>query len=233
MRRDDPNIEMLKLAATGLGSMVDDVVFLGGSAAGLLITDPAVPSIRETKDVDVIVEIATLHDYHALSRKLRERGFCEDQREGAPMCRWLFQGVIVDVMPTDSSILGFSNRWYKEAMDFSVIVQLSDSLSIRMVSAPYFLATKLEAFYGRGKGDYVMSHDLEDLIAVLDGRESIVDEVMSCSSALRSYLSKEFTALLKNNEYQEALPGHMPPDKAGQARVGAVLERMGRIAGKE
>lgn len=61
--RNDPNIAMLELAARGLGPLTDDVVFLGGCATGLLITDPAVPPTRETKDVDVIVEISTRQDY--------------------------------------------------------------------------------------------------------------------------------------------------------------------------
>lgn len=228
MKRNDPNIEMLQLAANGFGDLLNEVVFLGGCAAGLLITDVAAPPIRETKDVDVIVEIASTHDYHLLSEKLRNRGFREDLNADAPMCRWLFNSVTVDVMPTDESILGFSNRWYVEAMSSAEIVRLPDGIEIRMVSAPLFLATKLEAFYGRGNGDYMSSHDLEDIITVLDGRESVVEEVEK-AGGVRLFLSEAFGKLLSLDDFHDALPGHLPPDMASQKRAKTVLMRMEAI----
>jgi len=229
MRRDDPNIAMLELAARGLGPLTNEVVFLGGCATGLLITDTAAPPTRETKDVDVIVEIASRHDYHILSGKLRDRGFHEDQSEGAPICRWVYQSVMVDVMPTDKSILGFSNRWYSGAILTAERIRLPGGIDLRMVTAPFFLATKLEAFYGRGNGDFMASHDLEDLIAVLDGRATIVQEVSECIE-LRAYLSEAFTTLLENEEFQDALPGHLPADAASQGRIGIILNRMKEIS---
>ena len=66
--------------------------------------------------------------------------------------------------------LGFSNVWYKPALDSAVVHELEADLRIRAVTAVYFCATKLEAFAGRGKNDYQSSHDLEDLVAVMDGR---------------------------------------------------------------
>jgi len=220
---------MLELAARGLGPLTDEVVFLGGCATGLLITDAAAPPIRETKDVDVIVEISSRHDYHSLSEKLRGRGFREDQSEGAPVCRWIYQSLMIDVMPTDESILGFSNRWYPDAMRTAEQVQLPGGSVIHMVTAPFFLATKLEAFYGRGNGDFMASHDLEDLIAVIDGRASIVQEVSACVE-LRPYLAREFAKLLENDAFQDALPGHLPGDAASQARAAWILERMMKIS---
>jgi len=230
MRRNDPNIAMLELAARGLGPLTDEVVFLGGCATGLLITDAAAPPTRETKDVDVIVEISTRHDYHVLSGKLRDRGFCEERSEGAPICRWIYQSVVVDVMPTDGSILGFSNRWYSDAMHTAERIKLPGGVEIRIVTAPFFLATKLEAFYGRGKGDFMASHDLEDMIAMLDGKTDIVQEVSEYVE-LRAYLSREFAKLLENDEFQDALPGHLPADAASQARIGMILDRMQEISG--
>jgi len=229
MKRNDPNIAMLELAARGFGSLTDEVVFLGGCATGLLITDIAAPPTRETKDVDVIVEIAARHDYHILSGKLRDRGFHEDQSEGAPICRWVYQSVIVDVMTTDRSILGFSNRWYSEAMRTAEYTRLPGGVGIRMVTAPFFLATKLEAFYGRGNGDFIASHDLEDMIAVLDGRATIVQEVSECLE-LREHLPGAFTKLLENEEFQDALPGHLPADAASQGRIGMILDRIKEIS---
>jgi hypothetical protein len=230
MKANDPNIEMLQIVADGLGALLDDVVFLGGCAAGLLITDPASPRPRETNDVDVIVEITTMHDYHNLAEKLRQRGFCEDTSDDAPMCRWMYHAVVVDVMPTNEAILGFSNQWYPEALKQAQRITLANGVSIQIVSAPHFLATKLEAFYGRGDDDYMASHDLEDLIAVLDGRASIIDEVTKSSESLRAYLAEEFGKLLRNDEFHDALPCQLPPDSASQERITLIASRMEAIS---
>ena len=63
-------------------------MFVGGAVAGLLITDPAMPPIRSTQDVDVVCSVVTLADYYRIGEQLRERGFMEDARPGAPHCRW-------------------------------------------------------------------------------------------------------------------------------------------------
>ena len=90
------------LAVEQLGELADEMVFLGGCATGLLITDPAAPPIRVTRDVDVIVQAVSHTDYYRLSEKLRARGFREDTREDASICRWVAKNVILDVIPTDS-----------------------------------------------------------------------------------------------------------------------------------
>ena len=232
MQQQDTNLAMLRLAVEGLGPLADEVVMLGGCAVELLITDPAAPATRETDDVDMLVEVASQHDYYDFARKLREQGLREDQGEEAPLCRWIYREVKIDVMPTDSAILGFGNRWYAEAMQTAELVTIPGGSVIRMVSAPYFLVTKLEAFYGRGCGDYMASHDLEDLIAVLNGRESIVDEAKG-NPRLCQYLAEEFSKLLEQNNFMDALPWHLPPDAASQQRKEIVLQRMQAIVIKE
>ncbi len=140
---------------------------------------------------------------------LRKKGFVEDSGDKAVICRWLvptdYGRVQVDVMPTDPDILGFSNRWYKKAIEQAEKIPLSSGIIISVVSAPYFLATKLEAFKGRGDGDY-FSHDLEDLIFVVENRDRLVVELMDCDQELRSYLGSEMQALL-NDQFLNVLPG--------------------------
>ena len=86
-KQGNPNIEILSAAVERLGAVADEMVFLGGCATGLLITDPAAPSIRITTDVDVITEVTSMRDYYQLSERLRQQGFAEDKSEGAPVCR--------------------------------------------------------------------------------------------------------------------------------------------------
>jgi hypothetical protein len=224
------NLAMVRLVAERLGSLREQVVFLGGAATALLISDAAAPDVRATLDVDVIVEIGTAPDYYRLGESLREIGFTEDASEGAPLCRWLIEGIRVDIMPTDERILGFSNRWYLPALRHATRIEIGGGMTVRLVPAPFFLATKLEAFSGRGRGDFMASHDLEDLIAVLDGRREIVEEVRSAPGKVREFLAHIFDGLLQSRDFLDALPGHLPPDPASQQRATVVLDRMGEIA---
>ena len=103
---------------------------------------------------------------------------------------------------------------------------LEPSLEIRSITAPFFLATKLEAFKGRGGRDYFASHDLEDVLSVIDGRPELSGEVRATSDDLRAYLAREFTSLLRDSRFVDALPGHLPPDTASQSRIPILLNRI-------
>lgn len=231
MRNDiHPNVQILEHAVERLGSLTSEMIFVGGCASGLLLTDPAAAPVRVTQDVDVLTEVASVGDYHRLAVRLRARGFQEDRSPDAPICRWVARGVVLDVMPTDPAILGFGNRWYAPAVAAALERTLPSGAVIRMVSAPYFLATKLEAFDGRGGGDYVMSHDIEDLVAVLDGRPELVEEVQRASHDLRSYLAARFAEMSRNRRFIEALPGHLPGDAGSQGRLPVLKHRIEAIA---
>lgn len=231
INKGDVNLQMIIQVARRLGELKDKVVFVGGCATGLFITDPAMPNIRVTQDVDIIVEIASRREYYRLEEDLRKRGFRQDMQEDAPICRWLIDTIKVDVMPTQSDILGFTNRWYLPAIRHSVQLEIEKTLTIQLVAPAYFLATKLEAFWGRGGGDYMASHDIEDIIAVLDGRPEIVTEIGNSSDDLRKFLADTFRLLLVNSEFRDALPGHLPPDRASQARLPKIIKRLEEIAG--
>lgn len=223
------NIELLTKVAKKLGPLLREVVFVGGCTTGLLITDEAAAEVRPTFDVDVIAEITTYAGYAAFSERLRALGFREDSSKDAPLCRWLIDAIKLDVMPLEEKILGFTNRWYPAAMDAAQETVLEPGLRIRVVTAPYFVATKLEAFCGRGRGDYAGSHDLEDLLTVIDGRAAIVQEIANAAS-VRSYIAEQFRALLKTPAFVDALPGHLLPDPGSQARLPVVRERIEAIS---
>jgi len=227
----NPNIQILEAAVARLGTMAEKMAFVGGCATGLLLTDPASSPVRATLDVDVIVEVATLTRYHWISDQLRQLGFIEDTSEDAPICRWKADDVILDVMPTDPKILGFGNQWFTPAYKASEWIVLPSGKQLRLLPAPYFLATKLEAFACRGKNDYLMSRDIEDIVTVLDGRPKIVSEIKQTSEELKTYLAACCSRLLKERDFLDALPGHLLPDAASQARSIMVIDRLKAIAG--
>ena len=214
-----------------LGELADEVVFVGGSATGLLITDPAIRNIRPTMDVDVIVEIASRREYYQLADRLREKGF-QEPLDGRVICRWVHGDLILDVMPTNEEILGFANRWYAAAVQHSEENKVN-GVALRVVSPPYFLGTKLEAFRGRGENDYMLSHDMEDIVAILDGRMEIVDDVRMADAAIRKFISEQFGELVADRDFQDALPGHLEGDAASQRRLPIILDRMTAIVNLE
>ena len=230
VRTVETNLAMIRHVAGRLGELRERMVFLGGAATALLVTDTAAPDVRVTTDVDVIVEIASKVEYYRLAESLRSRGFKEDHDEGAPLCRWRIEGVAVDVMPTDTEILGFSNQWYSQALKFATGIEIAKDMKIRVVTGPYFLATKIDAFYGRGKGDFMASHDMEDIVTLLDGRSEIAGEVREASEEVRAFLSKTFRDFLLKRDFLDSLPGFLLPDSASQRRIPLLMERIRAIA---
>jgi hypothetical protein len=129
--------------------------FLGGSVLHLLITDPAAMPIRVTKDVDVLVDAPTRRSYTDLEAKLRSIGFRNDTRENAPICRYVFNGVVVDVMPTTENVLGWASPWLAEALA-AAETRLFDGHPIRILTPtlPTFLRRKLKPFKGVGMATF-------------------------------------------------------------------------------
>lgn len=231
MNPNDPNVAMMEIVAERLGNdLRDEFVFIGGAVTGLLITDPGQPSIRPTEDVDLIVHAAVRADYQKIEEGLRKRGFANDHSLDAPICRWRVGSVTVDVMPTLEEVLGFTNRWYPLALTTAMPARLPSGMTIRLVSAPAFLATKFVAFADRGKSDYLFSHDLGDLIAVIDGRDELIAECMQCAAELRAFLREKTHALLGTQAFLDALPGHLPGDTASQARLPDLIAKLQSIA---
>ncbi len=230
MRADDPNVAQVELVARALGNLRDELVFVGGCATGLLCTSPKAPPPRITYDVDVIAEVAALAGYHALERQFAKLGFKRDMTPEAPICRWRIGELEVDLMPTDETILGFSNRWYPEAIRSAQALQLPSGTTIRLISAPAFLATKLEAFSTRGCGDLMGSHDLEDIINVLDGRPGIENEIAGIGRPLATYLAERFAAITNHPDFENTLPGLVEYDDLYDERIHSVRSRARRIA---
>ena len=92
---------------------------------------------------------------------------------------------------------------------------------------------KLVAFRDRGRGDYLASHDLEDLITIVDGRETLHDEVVSGPPALRRHIAVEVGALLRSDDFLSALSGQLPGNAAAQLRLPQLLQRLRRLAAIE
>ena len=231
---------MLERAAHELAPFIDEVAFVGGATIALWITDQGAPSPRVTKDVDLVVEVASRSGWYRFEERLRAHGLRHDSSSRV-ICRWRAGSpgdeLLVDLMPGNASILGFENRWQRPALDHAETLPLPSGRRIRAISPPYLMATKLEAWTGRGGGDHLRSHDLEDVIRLVDGRAEVVEEVGDSSDDLSSFLSHEITTLLDQPRFLDAIDGTVVGfgrgSSGGEDRVEEiVLPRLRAVAGR-
>lgn len=202
---------MLQRVADALGpDLLQQVAFVGGCTTGLLITDDVSrDAVRFTDDVDLIVHVLGLGSWYRLQQQLVGKGF-RSSPEDDVICRTRLRDgnatdLIVDFMPDDASILGFTNRWYGDALREAGNHALPGGTIIRVVAPAYFLGTKLEAFRGRGNNDPLASRDIEDILNVVDGRASLGDEVVQAPDGLRADIAAGITQLLRHRDFDYAV----------------------------
>lgn len=222
-------IEALRAVARRLEPLETKFVFLGGAVIELLVDNPTVSELRPTKDVDVVAEVLTRSAFYTLEEKLRDAGFRHDTSEGAPLCRWLVDGYRVDVMPAEASPLGMNTRWFREALEFPLPKSLGDGYEIDVVSAPVFIATKLEAYRDRGKGDFQASHDIEDIVSVIDGSAAIVELIASGPPAVRGFVVRQLLSWTSRAEWTHLVAGHLSGMSLSAGRESIVCGRILRI----
>ncbi|MEO7264369.1 MAG: nucleotidyl transferase AbiEii/AbiGii toxin family protein [Ferruginibacter sp.] len=216
------NILRIKVVNNALGVLKDKVVFVGGATISLY-PDRQVFEVRATDDVDVIIEILNYSDRADLEEQLRTIGF-EHDIESPVVCRYKIQGIIVDIMPTDDISIGFKNKWYPQGFKKAVNYLIDETNSVKILSAPYFIATKLEAYKGRGNDDGRTSPDFEDIIYVLENRNSIWQEMDQLEGEIKAYLKLEFSQLLNNQHIQEWIDSHV--ERGSPPRTYYIIEAL-------
>lgn len=218
----------LEIAAEQLGPILGEVVFVGGATIHLWLTEPGAPPARATEDVDVICEVATRAEYYRLGDRLRERGL--EEAAGEPvLCRWRSAEprLVLDVMPTDPAILGFSNPWYGEAISSAATIVLGSRAEILAATPVLLVATKLRAWKGRGEGDLLRSLDVHDVLTLFDGRPELTDEITAARPTVRTYIKGELNELRAEPYFDYAVEGATAgygPSSAERARL--VQERL-------
>lgn len=206
MSRFDHMEGMIATVAKALGpELCQQVVFVGGCTTALHITDNVtLDQIRYTDDVDLIIHVLGYVGWYQFQQQLEQCGFTVHMQDTVN-CRMRLGNLVVDFMPDDAAVLGFSNRWYRDAYLTAHDHRLSGGAAIRLISPPYFIATKLEAWRGRGKDDALTSRDVEDIVTLFDGRSSLPNEIAAAELPLRHYIAAELTQLLASPDFQYLL----------------------------
>lgn len=227
MSRYNTHREMILIVAKALGDeLLPQVAFVGGCTTGLLITDDMTKeSVRYTDDVDLIINVLGYTGWHKFSEKLIDRGF-RISMDDEVNCRFRLGELQVDFMPDDADALGFTNCWYKAALQTAQPYPISEEINIRLVTPVYFLATKFEAFKGRGKSDLLSSRDIEDILNLIDGRAELDYELSEAADDVKTYLIAEFKALLNSPDISYAVQSTAGGD-AGREQL--IFERMERV----
>ena len=226
--------QMLQAVADALGpELVRQVAFVGGCTTALLITDAfAREAVRFTEDVDVIVHVLGYGKWQGLLSELRQRGFRESSEDDI-ICRMRLpnalseRDLLVDFMPDDEAILNFTNRWYRDALQTAANHALPSGTVIRVVMPIYFLATKLEAYRGRGRNDPLGSRDIEDILAVVDGRATLLSELEQADPAVRHYIAQATRTLLAHRDFAYAVQSAA---RQQPAREELIFQRLEAIA---
>jgi Nucleotidyl transferase AbiEii toxin, Type IV TA system len=223
-----PHVLMLEKAASILAPLDQRFVFTGGSTITLYLDELSAEEVRPTIDVDCVVEISSKSGYYRLSETLRQLGLQESHEPGDPLCRWRYQDLILNIMPTDSEVLGFSNSWYLPGMEAAIPYTLPSQQTILLFSLPYMLAAKIEAFLGREQESFYTSHDFEDIVLLLDGCPSLELEIERADFMVKTHLQVWLEA--SRNDLQLYGPAHLSPESKKSGRERLLLERLRRLA---
>ena len=224
-------ISMLDKIAQALPKeYLDEMAFIGGCTTALFLDIPnAEDGIRATYDVDLIVDISTRTAWYELENSLRKLGFKNDLEDDI-LCRFKLNDIIVDFMPINQDILGFTNYWYEKSMKYTNDYVLPSGTKIKILDACYFLATKFEAYLGRGSNDPMSSKDVEDILNVVAGRSTIIGEIYEAEDELQTYLSNQFSELISHPDWQYVLQGNVPSAFSMKVakNINAIINRWGK-----
>jgi hypothetical protein len=228
-----PAIDRVASVAADLGDLATRVVFVGGAIAPLLQTDPPFPRARITSDVDGVVARGTYAESERLHRQLAERGFRQAIGDTKHVHRWMGpSGVPFDLVPTGEHLGGSGNPWDAIAIATAVEAGIARGMTIRHASASAFLAQKWAAHHDRGRLDPLGSRDLEDILALLASRPTILEEVAVAPIALKAYVAEQANNFLADANAEDLLAAHLNNTQDPAATIAAVRAMLERLGGR-
>lgn len=193
--------------AMQLGDLLEEAAFVGGAVLQTYLPKNFEDQIRVTFDLDIVIELTHYGKLEDLNKKLVNIGFYPDQSSNV-ICRYTNGELLLDVMPTDSKILGFTNQWYKEGLDNREWIVLNSNVRIPRFTLPYYLAAKWEAVKNRGKNDWRTSKDMEDIITLINNN-SLKSIQKDTKNEVIQYLQNSFKELLENKYGREIILSHL------------------------
>ncbi len=193
--------------ALALGEINEKVVYVGGSVVSLYIDDTSAEDVRPTKDIDITLEIFTLGELENLRQLLNQKGFYQTAEDNV-ICRFRFEEIIIDVMATRPIGWAPANPWFEAGIASTLAIDIDD-VTIKILSLPYYLATKFSAFFDRGSKDPRTSHDFEDIVYLLNYSSYLKTAILNANKDVQTYLKHAFLKILNSPILQEAVIGNL------------------------
>lgn len=223
------NNERLQEIAEGMKSLNERLVYVGGAMAGSYANDPAAVEPRPTIDVDCVVDSKNYAEHAAIEEQLRKLHFQNDTESEPPViCRWVYNGEIVDVMSYEEKSLNFGNRWYRPGFEHRELYTLPSGKQIYRLPVAYYLATKIEALLSRGGADWRGAKDFEDIIYVLNYCTDIMARFRASKPDVQQYLSEQFSTMLQRPNFNEEIECAISADEI--ERTDMLMQLMSDIA---
>ena len=217
-----PTLESILAVERVIGNFVGPHIYVGGASVGFYVDDAGSEEMRPTDDVDVVVEVASEIARINLDESLRRGGLVNDIN--GPICRWILNGLKLDIMPSDSRILGFANRWYPAAIQTAISIQMG-TLTIGIPNVAAFIATKIEAYADRGNKDFIGSSDFEDLVRIFDGCSFLCLEGQEASKDVLQFVTNTLRHWIGLRGFEDALAAHLLDDGSYRRRQ-IVMDRI-------
>ena len=140
--------------------------------------------------------------------------------------RYKVNGITVDVMPTSEEIPGFGNSWHKPAFITAPSCDLGQKVTLKLFRPEYFLASKFDAFKGRGKNGGRTSTDFEDMVYLFNNRTTLWQKIEKSDILVKEYFLERLKSLLTNRYIKEWISGHL--ERSEQGMTIHILENMAR-----
>lgn len=226
MRNRIIHLDLIETIAAALGELNEKVVFVGGAVVGLYANDLAADDVRPTKDIDITLHIVSLGTLELLREELLSKGF-KQHADDDVVCRFRYNGILVDVMATHPVGWAPANRWFAPGFDH-LISKESGGQTFRLLSLPYFMATKFDAHSDRGGTDPRMSKDFEDIIYLLDYVFDLEQQISIAPQDVKVYLIEQFDDIMNDSLKQEAILGQLPYE-IQMERFEIIMERIKNI----
>jgi hypothetical protein len=221
-------VERLERAAADLEVVRLPMVVVGGATMPLYVEDDSLTVLRETRDVDVMVEAASYEEFSALEERLRAAGFRQRLMENAPRCRWYKEDMQYDIVDvrTDHP----DDAWARPTGEGIEHRRLPSGRYLPLLSPGRFLASKIAALCDRGGQHWYESSDFEDIVLLLESHAELAPWLANTPRDPAQAIVAWAARALRRPGIREEIEATITRGPQLDERVEEVFDRLGWLA---
>ena len=224
----DALLARLERAASDLEVVRLPMVVVGGATMPLYVDDGAMTVLRETRDVDVMVEADTYEAFAALEERLRGAGFRQRLLENAPRCRWYRDDMAYDIVDVRTDHPG--DVWARPTGAGIERRQLPSGRHLPVLCPGRFLAAKIAALADRGGEHWYESSDFEDIVLLLESHDDLGTWLAGTPAAAARAVAEWATSAMKRPGIREEIEATVTRGPVLDRRATAVFDQLTWLA---